>query len=59
MRLKHVDTDAYLGGSRQATFNSNNCGHGCPVLNHLEAFGRKSNDALTLLEADIGIYMHK
>jgi hypothetical protein len=59
VRLRHVDTDAYLGGTTQATFNQNNCGQGCPILNHLEAFGRKSKDELSILEADIGIYMHK
>lgn len=59
VRLQHVDTGAYLGGSRQATFNSNNCGHGCPVLGHLEAFARKSKDELSVLEADLGMYMHK
>ncbi|CAB9506350.1 Stromal cell-derived factor 2-like protein 1 [Seminavis robusta] len=59
VRIRHVDTDAYLGGTTQATFNQNNCGHGCPILNHMEAFGRRSKDELTMLEADIGIYMHK
>jgi dolichyl-phosphate-mannose--protein O-mannosyl transferase len=59
VRLKHVDTGAYLGGTTQATFNQNNCGHGCPILNHLEAFGRKNKDELSVVEADIGIYMHK
>ena len=58
VRLKHVDTGAYLGGSRQATFNGSNCGHGCPVMNHLEAFGRKAKDELSVLEADVGVYIH-
>jgi dolichyl-phosphate-mannose--protein O-mannosyl transferase len=59
VRLQHVDTGAYLGGSRQATFNGNNCGHGCPVLNHMEAFGRKSKDELSVLTAETGIFLRK
>lgn len=59
VRLKHVDTNVYLGGTTQATFNANNCGHACPIMNHLEAFGRKSKDDLSVLQADLGIYISK
>ena len=58
VRLLHVDTGGYLGGTRQAVFNQNNCGGGCPIMNHLEAFGRKSKDELSMLEADLGVYLH-
>jgi dolichyl-phosphate-mannose--protein O-mannosyl transferase len=59
VRFKHVDSGAYLGGTTQATFNQNNCGHGCPIMNHLEAFGRKSKDELSVLKADLGVYISK
>ena len=59
VRLQHVDTKAYLGATRQASFNQNNCGGGCPIMNHLEAFGRKAKDELSMLEADLGIFMTK
>ena len=59
VRLKHIDTQAYLGGTTQASFNQNNCGHGCPIMHHLEAFGRKSKDDLSVLQADHGVYLSK
>jgi len=58
VRLQHIDTKGYLGASRQAVFNQNNCGGGCPIMNHLEAFGRKTKDELSVLEADLGVYLH-
>jgi len=58
VRLQHVDTKAYLGATQQAMFNQNNCGGNCPIMHHLEAFGRKSKDELSVLEADLGVFIH-
>lgn len=59
VRLLHVDTHKYLGTSKQTEFNQNTCGRNCPIMNHLEAFGRGSADANTLLKAEHGIYVSK
>jgi dolichyl-phosphate-mannose--protein O-mannosyl transferase len=33
--IQHVDTSHYLGCTEQAQFTRQNCGHNCPVMNHL------------------------
>jgi dolichyl-phosphate-mannose--protein O-mannosyl transferase len=57
VRLRHTDTGRYLGTSKQTEFNVNTCGRNCPIMNHLEAFGRAATDGNTLLKADHGIYL--
>lgn len=58
VRLLHVVTNKYLGGSKDAEFNERTCGRNCPVMNHLEAFARGAKDALTEVQAEQGIYLH-
>jgi dolichyl-phosphate-mannose--protein O-mannosyl transferase len=55
--IQHVDTGKFLGCSEQATFSRNNCGRNCPVMNHLEAFGRDGKDEFTKWSTDIGIFL--
>ncbi len=55
--LKHADTGMYLGSTEQAKFTMNNCGRNCPVMNHLEVFGRSSPDSFTYWKSETGIYL--
>jgi dolichyl-phosphate-mannose--protein O-mannosyl transferase len=57
--LQHADTGVYLGCTTQAQFTQRNCGHNCPVMNHLEVFGRNSKDSFTKWKTDAGIFLHK
>jgi dolichyl-phosphate-mannose--protein O-mannosyl transferase len=36
MKLIHVDSGKYLGASSTVKFTQQNCGHSCPIMNHLE-----------------------
>ena len=55
--LEHKDTGKFLGCSDQAKFTRNNCGRNCPVMNHLEAFGRDGKDSFTRWSTELGIYL--
>merc|ERR1719230_1655315 len=44
--LKHRETGHYLGSTTQAKFTHQNCGGRCPILNHLEVFGRGRADTM-------------
>ena len=57
--LKHSDTNMYLGSTDQAKFTQRNCGHSCPVLNHLEVFGRNSADTFCHWKTTTGVYLYK
>jgi dolichyl-phosphate-mannose--protein O-mannosyl transferase len=59
MRLQHVDTSAYLGTANNVEFNVDTCGHSCPLMGHLEAFGRETPDGHTILTTEQGIYLTK
>ena len=59
VRLQHVDTGAYLGTAKNVEFNVDTCGHSCPLMGHLEAFGREAPDGHTLLTTEQGIYLTK
>ena len=59
VRLQHVDTGAYLGTAKNAEFNVDTCGHSCPLMGHLEAFGREGPDGHTLLTTEQGMYLTK
>eukprot|EP00540_Astrosyne_radiata_P011051 CAMPEP_0116857312 /NCGR_PEP_ID=MMETSP0418-20121206/20474_1 /TAXON_ID=1158023 /ORGANISM="Astrosyne radiata, Strain 13vi08-1A" /LENGTH=226 /DNA_ID=CAMNT_0004490963 /DNA_START=56 /DNA_END=737 /DNA_ORIENTATION=+ len=59
VRLRHVDTGKYLGGSANVKFTQQNCGHSCPILHHLEAFGRKQSDDYSLVKVEMGVLLNK
>ena len=59
VRLRHVETDKYLAGSANVKFTAQNCGHGCPILNHLEAFGRKQKDDYSYVKVEMGVMLTK
>lgn len=59
VRIFHVDTEKYLSGSANVKFTQQNCGHGCPILNHLEAFGRKQKDNYSYLKVEMGVLLSK
>lgn len=59
VRLKHVDTGKFLGTSAQVEFNAQTCGPNCPIMNHLEAFGRSSADAHSLMKVVQGIHLSR
>jgi dolichyl-phosphate-mannose--protein O-mannosyl transferase len=59
VRLKHEDTGKYLGTSANVKFDANTCGHNCPIMGHLEAFGRSAADVHTLLTTEQGIHLSK
>lgn len=59
IRLRHVDTDKYLGTSAKIEFNQQTCGHNCPIMGHLEAFGRASADSNTLMTVEQGVHLSK
>jgi dolichyl-phosphate-mannose--protein O-mannosyl transferase len=56
--IQHVDTSHYLGCTEQAQFTRQNCGHNCPVMNHLEIFGRKAADSFTKWKASLGVFLN-
>eukprot|EP00542_Grammatophora_oceanica_P019235 CAMPEP_0194030682 /NCGR_PEP_ID=MMETSP0009_2-20130614/4065_1 /TAXON_ID=210454 /ORGANISM="Grammatophora oceanica, Strain CCMP 410" /LENGTH=230 /DNA_ID=CAMNT_0038670663 /DNA_START=13 /DNA_END=705 /DNA_ORIENTATION=- len=56
-RLLHRDTQKYLGASSNVKFTQQNCGHSCPILNHLEAFGRRQVDSFGELKVELGIHL--
>ena len=59
VRFKHVDTQRYLGGSANVKFTQQNCGHSCPILHHLEAFGRKQRDDYSVVKVEMGVLLSK
>ena len=59
VRFQHVDTGKYLGTSANVVFNEQTCGHGCPLMNHLESCARTAADAPTLFLVDQGIHLSR
>jgi dolichyl-phosphate-mannose--protein O-mannosyl transferase len=57
VRLLHVDTKKYLAGSSNVKFTQQNCGHSCPILHQLEAFGRKQKDDFSLVKVELGVHL--
>jgi hypothetical protein len=55
VRLQHVDTGKYLSTAKMTEFNVETCGANCPIMNHLEAFGRAAADQHSLLTVQQGI----
>jgi hypothetical protein len=57
--LMHFETSMYLGSTDQAMFTAQNCGRGCPVMEHLEVFGRVKGDSFAIWKTETGIYISK
>jgi len=58
VHLQHVETGKYLGASSTVKFNHQNCGHNCPILNHLESFSRASQDKYGQWFVESGVHIH-
>lgn len=57
VRLQHKDTGKYLGAAPNVQFNQQTCGVQCPLMNHLEAFGRTSMDKYSVMKVEQGVYI--
>ena len=58
VHLQHADSGKFLGASSTVKFNHQNCGHNCPILNHLEAFSRGSQDKYGQWFVESGVHIH-
>lgn len=59
IQLKSTATNRWLGASSSVQYNEKNCGRGCPIVNHLEVFGREGNDAYSHWKVEQGVYLSK
>ncbi|KAL9180971.1 hypothetical protein ACHAXT_009776 [Thalassiosira profunda] len=59
VQFKSIATNRFLGASSTVKFTEQNCGRGCPIMNHLEVFGRNSNDSYSHWKADLGVHLYK
>lgn len=59
IRLKHRDTEKYLGTAKTLEYNVQNCGGNCPVMGHLASFARSTKDNYSLITAKQGIYISR
>ena len=57
VQFEHVDSKRYLGASSTVKFTHQNCGHHCPILNHLEVFGRNRKDNYVNWFVELGIHL--
>jgi dolichyl-phosphate-mannose--protein O-mannosyl transferase len=57
VRLWHRDTQRYLGAASNVNYNVKNCGQECPILDHLEAFGRKQADEYGDFQVESGLFI--
>ncbi|KAL7578774.1 hypothetical protein ACA910_016000 [Epithemia clementina (nom. ined.)] len=55
--LFHRDTSKFLGTAKTLEFNQRTCGGNCPIMGHLEAFGRGSNDKHTIFTVEQGVHI--
>ena len=55
-RLFHRDTQCHLGAASTVSYNERNCGQECPIMNHLEAFGRKGADEYSVFQVESGLF---
>jgi len=58
IHLQHVDSKKFLGASSTVKFNQQNCGHNCPILNHLESFSRAAQDKYGQWFVEMGVHIH-
>ena len=59
VRLMNIDTGRFQGGSANVKSTQQNCGQSCPILHHLEAFGRKQKDDYSWIKAEMGVFLSK
>lgn len=59
VQFKSVATNRFLGASSTVKFTEQNCGRGCPIMNHLEVFGRNSNDSYSHWKVELGVLLYK
>jgi dolichyl-phosphate-mannose--protein O-mannosyl transferase len=57
--FQHVDSGIFLGASSEVKFTHQNCGHNCPILNHLEVFGRSQDDKYTRWKVEMGVLLSR
>ena len=57
VQFQHVDSGKYLGASSTVKFTHQNCGHNCPILNHLEVFGRTQQDTYVSWVVEMGVHL--
>eukprot|EP00339_Tiarina_fusa_P015099 CAMPEP_0117080922 /NCGR_PEP_ID=MMETSP0472-20121206/57071_1 /TAXON_ID=693140 ORGANISM="Tiarina fusus, Strain LIS" /NCGR_SAMPLE_ID=MMETSP0472 /ASSEMBLY_ACC=CAM_ASM_000603 /LENGTH=228 /DNA_ID=CAMNT_0004808713 /DNA_START=103 /DNA_END=789 /DNA_ORIENTATION=- len=57
VQFQHVDSGKYLGASSTVKFTHQNCGHNCPILNHLEVFGRTQKDSYVSWVVEMGVHL--
>jgi dolichyl-phosphate-mannose--protein O-mannosyl transferase len=57
--FQHVDSGKFLGASSTVKFTHQNCGHNCPILNHLEVFGRSQKDNFGMWVVEMGVHLSK
>lgn len=59
VQFQSLATKRYLGASSTVKFTEQNCGRGCPILNHLEVFARSSNDSYSHWKVELGVHLSK
>ena len=59
VQLRSVATNRWLGASSTVKFSESNCGRGCPIMNHLEVFGRDGNDSYSHWTVEFGVHLSK
>mmetsp|Transcript_14679 Transcript_14679/g.40569 ORF Transcript_14679/g.40569 Transcript_14679/m.40569 type:complete len:222 (-) Transcript_14679:1468-2133(-) len=59
VQFQHVDTGKYLGASSTVQFTQQNCGRQCPIMNHLEIFGRGQKDGFSKFVVEMGVHLSK
>jgi dolichyl-phosphate-mannose--protein O-mannosyl transferase len=59
VRFLHVDLGKYLGASSTVKFTQQNCGHSCPIMNHLEVFGRTQKDSFSYWMVELGVHLSR
>lgn len=57
--FQHMDSGKFLGASSTVKFTHQNCGHSCPILNHLEGFARSSQDQYGQWFVEAGVHIHQ
>lgn len=57
--FQHVDSGHYLGAASSVKFTHQNCGHNCPIMNHLEVFARNARDTYGVWVVEMGVHLSK